>query len=229
MLAIIPARGGSKRLPRKNILPLAGKPLIAWTIEAALESTAVGRVVVSTDDPEIAAVAELFGAEVPFMRPPELATDAATTIDVVLDILSKLPQPGSIVLLQPTCPLRTARHIDEAAKLMGERGANAVVSVSEAEHPPEWANPLPEDGSMDQFLREDLRNKRSQELPVSYRLNGAIYIADARTLVQERTFIMHKGAYAYRMDRESSVDIDDKVDFMLAEILMRDRLEVSST
>ena len=228
LLAIIPARGGSKRLSRKNVLPLAGKPLIAWTIEAALRCGAVGRVVVSTEDPEIAAVAESCGAEVPFMRSPGLATDTTTTIDVVLDILSKLPQAGRVVLLQPTSPLRTARHIDEAAKLMDVRGAKAVVSVSEAEHPPEWSNPLPEDGSMDRFLRDDLKNKRSQDLPVSYRLNGAIYIADARMLIQERTFLPCRGAYAYRMDRESSIDIDGKVDFILAEILMRDRLEVSS-
>jgi CMP-N,N'-diacetyllegionaminic acid synthase len=225
-IAIIPARGGSKRVPGKNLLPLLGKPLIAWTIEAALKSNAVDRVVVSTDDPEIAAAAKSFGAEVPFMRPAELATDSAPTISVILDVLSKIPQSRRIFLLQPTSPLRTANHIDEAAKLMDDRKANAVISVSEAEHPPEWSNSLPEDGSMDRFLGDELKNKRSQDLPRKFRLNGAIYIADARVLVQERTFLLSRRAYAYRMDRESSIDIDSKIDLMIAEVMMRDRLDM---
>ena len=223
VLAIIPARGGSKRLPRKNLLNLAGKPLIAWTIEAAQRSRAVERVLVSTEDLEIAAVAKSYGAEVPFMRPPELATDNAKTIDVVLDMLLNVKHSGRIVLLQPTSPLRTARHIDEALKLMDKQKASAVVSVSEAIHPPEWSNSLPEGGSMDMFVRKDMNNKRKQDLPISYYLNGAIYFADVLMLMRKKSFLPATGAYAYKMDKLSSVDIDDEVDFMLAEVLMKRR------
>jgi CMP-N,N'-diacetyllegionaminic acid synthase len=229
VLAIIPARGGSKRLPRKNLLHLAGKPLIAWTIEAAQRSRAVDRVIVSTEDLEIAAVAKSYGAEVPFMRPSELATDNAKTIDVVLDILLNVQHSGRLVLLQPTSPLRTARHIDEAYKLMDKRRASAVVSVSEAIHPPEWTNSLPEDGGMDMFMSKDMDNKRKQDLPVNYYLNGAIYFMDVLMLMHEKSFLPATGAYAYTMDKLSSVDIDDEVDFMLAEVLMKRRLITETT
>lgn len=219
VLAIIPARGGSKRLPRKNLLPLAGKPMIAWSIEAALNSNAVDEVIVSTEDPEIAEISRMLGADVPFMRPSELASDTADSIDVVLDILSKLPLPKRVVLLQPTSPLRTSKHIDEAILLMDRMHANAIVSVCKENHPLEWINTLPPDGNMDNFLQHALKKRRSQDLPDRYRINGAIYITDALKLCKQKTFFLSQGTYAYIMDSKSSVDVDQKTDFIMAEIL----------
>lgn len=225
-IAIIPARGGSKRLPRKNLLQLAGKPLIGWTIEAALESQNLSRVIVSTDDTEIAEVAQQFGAEVPFMRSQALASDLATTVDVVEDVIRRVAdiEFKHIVLLQPTTPLRTAKHIDEAIELYRRVEACAVVGVSEMEHPVEWSNVLPEDGRMDSFLDESVMNKRSQDLPTRYRINGAIYVSDAGRLLNEHSLLFRSGTYAYRMQRECSVDIDDRIDFMVAEVLMQEKL-----
>lgn len=222
--AIIPARGGSKRLPRKNLLPLAGKPLIAWTIEAALRSKGADRVIVSTEDAEIARVAESYGAEVPFMRPVELATDTTTTMDVIVDLLGKLPACKSMMLLQPTSPLRTATHISQALDLFREKQAKGVIGVCEVDHPVEWTNTLPDDGCMDGFLDQKLKNLRSQDLPTRYRVNGAIYIMDTETFLMEKTFYPARGGFAYRMERESSIDIDGNLDFMLAELLMQARL-----
>ncbi len=223
LLAIIPARGGSKRLPRKNILPLAGKPLIAWTIEAALQSKEVDRVIVSTDDPEIAVVAKSFGAEVPFMRSPALATDTATTLDVVLDVLYRMPGINRMIILQPTSPLRTAQDIDNAVSLLDTRRAKAVISVCESETPVAWMNSLPEDGCMDNFLLDHIKNKRSQDLPTTYLLNGSIYVINSQTVESEKSLIPRSGAYAYKMDRKDSVDIDDELDFIIAETLLKNR------
>ncbi len=229
LIAIIPARGGSKRLPRKNLLPLAGKPLIAWTIEAAIKSRKAGRVVVSTDDLEIAEVSKSYGAEVPFMRPQELAADDSTTVDVVLDVLNRLNTFSHIMLLQPTSPLRDSVHIEEAVYTVEKHSASAVVSVSPMEHPTEWANTIPSSGSMDKFLRDEIKNKRSQDFPLRYRINGAIFIIEAKLLIEEHTFLPSKGAYAFHMARESAIDIDSKVDLMVAEVLMQDRITHSSS
>jgi CMP-N-acetylneuraminic acid synthetase len=174
-LAVIPARGGSKRLPRKNVLDLAGKPLIAWTIEAAKQSKYIDHFVVSTDDQEITDVSKQFGAEV-LTRPGELATDTASSVDVVLhSINAQQKQYDYVILLQPTSPLRTAQHIDEAIELLFEKNANAIISVCETDHSPLWSNTLHEDGNMDNFIREEVKGKRSQDLPTYYRLNGAIF------------------------------------------------------
>ncbi|MBC8555357.1 MAG: acylneuraminate cytidylyltransferase family protein, partial [Candidatus Brocadiales bacterium] len=140
ILAIIPARGGSKRLPRKNILDLAGKPPIAWSIEAALGSKYIDRVIVSTDDEEIAGISRKYGADVPFMRPNKLATDESSSVDVVLHVINTLKEKGReseyIMLLQPTSPLRTMENIDEAVELLQSSSSDAVISVCEAEHSP---------------------------------------------------------------------------------------------
>jgi len=219
-LVVIPARGGSKRLPRKNLLPLAGKPLIQWTIEAAKKSIVGSNVVVSTDDEEIATIARSAGADVPFLRPKELAGDSVTTIDVIKDVIYRLGISDNIVLLQPTSPLRTEQHINEAVALFEEKQANAVVSVCEIDHPVEWSNSLPNDHNMDNFISNDVRNIRSQDLPTRYRLNGAIYIAKTKVLLKESSFLIGKGSFAYPMKRNVSVDIDDKTDFFFAEALM---------
>ena len=174
-LAIIPARGGSKRLPRKNILDLCGKPLISWSIEAALKSKYISKVVVSSDDEEILNISSNFGADI-IKRPYELANDTATTFDAIKHTINNLEKYDYIVLLQPTSPLRNEKHIDEAIELLEEKQADAIVSVCEMDHSPLWSNTLPEDGNMRGFLREEILNKRSQDLEKYYRLNGTIYM-----------------------------------------------------
>jgi len=226
ILAVIPARGGSKRLPRKNVLNFAGKPLIAWSIEAALQSKYIDRVVVSTDDNEIAKVSKQYGADVPFMRPPELARDAATSIDTVLDAIRQLENMGDVyhyvLLLQPTSPLRGVKDIDGAVLQLDSRIDSAVVSVCESEHSPAWSNTLPEDRSMVGFISEDLVNIRSQDLPNYYRLNGAVYISsiDVLTSMSSPSFLQQDKVSAFVMPQERSIDIDSIQDFRLAQITL---------
>jgi N-acylneuraminate cytidylyltransferase len=224
-LAVIPARAGSKRLPGKNLKDLGGKPLIVWTIEAALASPGVAEVWVSTDSGEIASVAHAAGARVPFLRPPELATDSASSLDVVLHALDRAREGRGadfpeVVLLQPTSPLRNAGDVTAALALLRGKSADAVVSVCPADHSPLWMNVLPPDGSLQGFLRPEVKNLRSQDLPAYYRLNGAIYALRTEALRRERTFIPDRGAYAYIMPRERSVDIDDAMDLALAGIYL---------
>ncbi|MDK2821914.1 MAG: hypothetical protein PWP31_1879 [Clostridia bacterium] len=220
VLAIIPARGGSKRLPEKNLLNLAGKPLISWTIEAAKESKYIDKIVVSSDDEKILDVAERYNVYV-IKRPEELATDSAKTIDVVKHAISILEKNFQyVLLLQPTSPLRKSRQIDEAFELLIKKDADAVISVSPVDHPVQWCNALPEDLSMKNFLNSEVMDKRSQDLPVYYRLNGAIYIAKTEKLIQQNSFFLKDNVFAYIMDRESSIDIDDWIDFRLAEVLI---------
>lgn len=217
--AIIPARGGSKRLPHKNILDLEGKPLISWTIEAALKSRYIDEIVVTSDDDEIIHIAQKAGVKT-LKRPDELARDDTSTVDTVLHALNHMKRFDYVVLLQPTSPLRTDKHIDEAIELCSAKEADAVISVCETEHSPLWSNVLPKDGDMSCFLREEVKNKRSQELPAHYRLNGALYICRTEKLSDQRTFFLNTNTYAYIMDRESSVDIDEAFDFLLAKTLL---------
>ena len=218
-LAIIPARGGSKRLPRKNILDLAGKPLIAWTIEAGLKSNYIDKVLVTSDDTEILMVAERFGAEI-IERPAELASDTATSFDAIQHAIdSESKKYDFIILLQPTSPLRTEKHIAEAIELLEHKKADAIISVCEMDHSPLWSNTLPEDGNMEDFLSDEVKNKRSQDLDEYYRLNGAIYICKTEKLVENKGFLIDNNIYSYIMNRNSSVDIDEEIDFFLAQAL----------
>lgn len=224
-LAIIPARAGSKRLPNKNFLDLAGKPLIVWTIEAAIQSGCFDTVLVSTDSKELQEIAIKYGAEVPFLRPPELAGDTASSMDVIKHALQWLEnagcgQPEFTTLLQPTSPLRTAEDMVAAFELLHKKNANSIVSVSEVEHNPLWMNTLPADGSLADFIKLEVRGLRSQDLPAYYRLNGAIYIAKTANLLIENCFF-GQGSYAYLMTPNHSVDIDTKFDFVFADLLMR--------
>ncbi|QOP43233.1 acylneuraminate cytidylyltransferase family protein [Sulfurimonas sediminis] len=216
-LAIIPARGGSKRLPRKNILDLNGKPLIAYTIESALKSKYIDDVVVSSDDDEILTISKKYGADT-IKRPAELATDTATSFDTIKHTIEHVKKYDFIVLLQPTSPLRKSHHVDESIELLMDKKADAVVSVCEMDHSPLWSNTLPEDGSMSSFLRDEVKNKRSQDLEKYYRLNGAVYICDSDKLLEEESFFLKENIFAYVMDRESSVDIDEEIDFKMVEI-----------
>ncbi|MGH2307421.1 cytidylyltransferase domain-containing protein [Aliarcobacter sp. ERUVET-8] len=215
-LAIIPARGGSKRLPRKNILDLCGKPLISWSIEAALKSKYISKVVVSSDDEEILNISSNFGADI-IKRPYELANDTATTFDAIKHTINNLEKYDYIVLLQPTSPLRNEKHIDEAIELLEEKQADAIVSVCEMDHSPLWSNTLPKDGNMKNFLRDEVLNKRSQDLEKYYRVNGAVYICKTDKLLENKSFFLKDNIFAYIMDRKSSIDIDEEIDFLFAE------------
>ena len=224
VLAIIPARGGSKRLPNKNILDLCGKPLIAWSISAAKKSKYVNDIIVSTDDIEIAKVAKKYGANVPELRPEELASDTATTQSVIMYTLEKFGKDADLVIiLQPTSPLRDHIHLDQAIELYLKKGAFSVVSVTPCEHSPLWSNTLPEDRCLKDFLRVD-QLKRSQDLEQYFRLNGAIYIYNAAELSKLGVLEYGKSSYAYVMDRTSSIDIDDYMDFKMAKFFLLDRL-----
>lgn len=224
--AFIPARGGSKRLPGKNIKTLAGKPLIAWTIEAALQAPAIDRVIVNTESEAIASTAKQWGAEVPFLRPEQLATDRTSTQAVIAHALNTLrEQTGSlcdyIVLLQPTAPLRDHNAIEAAIQLLGKKKGKAVVSVCTTQHSPLWSNTLPENLAMDNFIRDEVKGKRAQDLPLYYRINGAIYIIETTTFLQTLTFLPEKQCYAFIMDPMASVDIDNEIDFIIAESIIK--------
>jgi CMP-N,N'-diacetyllegionaminic acid synthase len=222
MIAIIPARAGSKRLPRKNVLPLKGKPLIAYTIEAALEAHAVDEVYISTDDKEVIDIALNYGVNVPFCRPPELCTDTASTEDVCEHMLDFLRNergliPSSFMFLQATSPLRTSKHIDDAVQLFTEKGADAVIGVSEYAHPVQWA--LRDDKGIAVPCVPGALEKRSQDLEPRYHPNGALYIF--RTdFFRNRSGYYGLGTVPFIMTQEFSVDVDTKVDFALAEFFL---------
>lgn len=219
VLAVIPARGGSKGLPGKNIKVLAGKPLIAWTIEAALSTAELDRVIVSSDDPDILETAVACGAEAPFVRPRELAGDDTPGIAPVLHALDALPEIYDYVaLLQPTSPLRTAGDIRAALELCLERSAPACVSVCEPRHKPWWMFGLDAQGRLSPLFSEV--PARRQDMPAVYALNGAVYVARVAWLRQTRAFVGPETA-AYCMPPERSLDIDSAFDFRLAESLLR--------
>ena len=224
LLALITARGGSKRLPKKNILKLANKPLIAWTIEASLKSPYIDEVIVSTDDVEIAEISRSYGADVPFIRPPELATENASSIDVLKHAVLTLKNLDRhfdyLILLQPTSPLRKATHINEAIQMYVDKKAKVVISVCEVSHPIEWTGLLPDDLSMDDFFLQELHGKRSQDLPQRYRLNGAIFIINIHEFLKHNSIMLKEGSYGFIMGREDSVDIDNHIDFKFAEFLI---------
>lgn len=222
VLAIIPARRGSKRLPGKNIMNLAGKPLISWTIESAKKSTYIDKVVVSTDCAEIDCIAQKYKSSMPLLRPEYLSGDNTTTVDVVKYVLSEeSTEFDIIILLQPTSPLRTYVHIDEACALYSSKCASGIISVCLSEHSPIWTNTIGEDMDISNFIPDKYKNIRSQELPNYYRLNGAIYISSKDDLIAESSFMLKSNIYAYEMDSISSVDIDEEKDFYMADYIMK--------
>lgn len=225
-LAIVTARAGSKRLPDKNIRPLCGQPLFVWSVRAALAAPSVGRTIVSTDSPRYREMALEAGADCPWLRSPELATDTTSSADVVADVLDRLGDEVAryrgLVLLQPTSPLRITADIEAAIALFEARRAPAVVTVSEAECPPAWMGQLPADGCMDDFVQPQFRGIRSQDLGVWYRLNGAVYVIGIDTFRREHGF-MPAGTLGHVMPRERSVDVDTAFDFQVADALMSAR------
>ena len=225
VLAIIPARGGSKRLPRKNLLPLKDKPLIAWTIQAALASKYIDKTVVSTDSEEIASIALQYGAETPFIRPSGIAGDLASTDSVILhciETLSKDFEADIVVVLQPTSPLRITHDIDCALDKLIEKDADGVVSVCECEHSPLWSNTLPDDGNMEVFIKEEVKGKRSQDLPLYYRLNGAVYAFTVNSIRKNKGLSYNDLVFSIKMPTLRSVDIDHELDFKLAEVILNE-------
>ena len=221
-IAIIPARSGSKGLKDKNIRLLNGKPMLAYSIEAAIKSRVFDCVYVSTDSEIYADIGRKYGAEIPFLRSEQLSTDTAKSWDVVLDALFRYENLGKqfdmVALLQPTSPLRDAEEIRNAYEEYKDKKAKAVVSVCEMEHSPLWSNTLPENLSMDQFVKPQ-DNQARQRLQTYYRINGAIYMVDIMFLKQDMN-IYRKGCFAYIMDDRKSIDIDTQLDFDMAELLM---------
>ncbi len=223
-LGLVTARGGSKGLPGKNVRMLGGKPLIAWTLEAAQKANSLHRTIVSTDDREIAETARRFGADVPFMRPAELAHDDSPHMDAVLHALTWLDEheddrPDYVVLLQPTSPLRTALDIDGAVALAREKNADAVVSVCPTHDHPYLVRRLTEEGTLEEFLPCSLAYARRQDLPPAYALNGAVYVIRRDILLAQRT-LLPPPTYAYLMSIERSLQIDTPWDLRMLESML---------
>lgn len=221
-IAIIPARSGSKGVKDKNIRELAGKPLMEYTIDAAIDSGEFDEVMVSTDSEKYAEIAKKYGANVPFLRSEMTATDTASSWDMVEEVLAGYKNQGrtfdTFCLLQPTSPLRTAKDISSAYELYREKAQFAVVSVCEAEHSPLWCGHLPDSHEFVDFIKlEDM--KQRQAGGKFYRLNGAIYIVDINNFQKDK-YLYQKGSFAYIMSKEKSVDIDTEIDFKLASVIL---------
>lgn len=220
MVCIIPARGGSKRLPRKNIIDFCGLPLIAHTIIAARLSKKFCKVIVSTDDQEIAEISKQFGAEIPFMRTADLANDFVTTAEVAIDTIKnlKLETFNATCILQPTSPLRSKDHIVGAFSMMQTDHIENVVSLTKVAHPVEWINPLDRNGGLEEFDKA-LEGKRSQDYETKYLLNGAIYMISNTLLIESKKLINGIKSKGFIMDQNSSIDIDTEEDLQLARLL----------
>jgi N-acylneuraminate cytidylyltransferase/CMP-N,N'-diacetyllegionaminic acid synthase len=225
IVAIITARGGSKGIPQKNLRTVLEKPLIAYTIEAALNAKTVTRTMISTDDETIAQVSEEYGAEVPFLRPHHLATDTTPTIAVLQHAVTYLAEQESyatdiIVCLQPTSPLRSAEDIDQAVNLCMQSGTDSVVSLCQAKHHPFWMKKIV-DGRVHSFIEEDEQQyTRRQDLPPVYQLNGALYVTRTKILLEENR-MLGEHTIPYIMPPERSIDIDTQIDLKLAECILK--------
>lgn len=227
VLGLITARGASKSVPGKNLVNLAGKPLIAWTIEAAIKSKVLHRIIVSTDDASIAEISRRWNAEVPFMRPSCLAEDDSSHISVVQHAIKWMEEheqytPDFVMLLQPTSPLRTPEDITAALSVMLEKNADAVISVCEASRHPIKMFKLHNDETLARYVDSDVKYPRRQVLPKVYEENGAIYLNSRESIMREHTFFPVR-TYPYIMPGERSLDIDTPWDIHLAELIMRER------
>ena len=229
----ITASGGSKSIRRKNIKLLAGKPLIAWTIEAALQSHGLGRVIVSTDDNEIARISRDYGAEVPFTRPAELATDEASHMSVILHALEWAQSDDAnrwdyLMLLQPTTPLRrTCEDIDAPIQVAVEKDADSVISICPSAHQhPYLVRAIREDGIISSFVAavpvSGDRDARRQALPDAFFLNGAVYITRS-TVLREQQTLQPPRTFPYVMPPERSIQVDGVWEWHLLELILADR------
>jgi CMP-N,N'-diacetyllegionaminic acid synthase len=223
VIAVIPARGGSKSVPGKNIRPVGGKPLLAWSIDVAKQVSEIDRIVVSTDDAQIASVGSAQGAEV-YARPLHLATDEALVIDALKDLLQTLQAEGErpewVILLEPTCPLRTADDVRNCLNLVAKGGYDSVATFKEAELNPHRAWRLI-DGVPEVFIPGAVPWLPRQQLPKAYQLNGAVYVFRASLLAQEARSLLVGNLGAVLMPRDRSQDIDDSIDFTIVEALLK--------
>lgn len=223
-LAIIPARSGSKGVIDKNIRDLKGRPLMGYSVEAAIKSKCFDEIMVSTDSEKYADIAVACGAKVPFLRSKENSSESATAWSVVKEVLNWYQEQGMqfemVTLLQPTSPLRTSDDIIEAYKLYKEKHASSVVSVCETETLPLICNTLQTDNSLEGFISPEIIGKRRQDFPQYYRINGAIYMCRVDYCSDSRVELYARNSYAYIMDPQKSVDIDTVYDFFLAEQIM---------
>ncbi|MEA3351094.1 MAG: acylneuraminate cytidylyltransferase family protein [Chloroflexota bacterium] len=226
-LAIIPARGASKSIPNKNIRPVAGRPLLAWTITEAQAAESVDRIIVSTDSSKIADVAQEYGADIPFMRPAELAEDSTPGILPILHAIRWLENaenylPDYVIALQPTSPLRSSVDIDASIQLAERMDADAVVSVAPVNHHPYWMKQINDEGILRDFISLDEPITRRQDLPNAYALNGAVYLARREILLERKTWYTGR-TYAYVMPIERSLDVDSPWDIYLADLILLNR------
>jgi len=222
VLAIIPARGGSKGVPRKNIREVGGEPLIVWTIREAKKSKYIDRLILSSEDEEIIKVATAWDCEAPFMRPIELAQDDTPGIEPVLHAIETLPEKYDyVVLLQPTSPLRKTEDIDRCIEKCIDLNWSACVTVTEAQKSPYWMYQLDDcDDRMIPVMKMEKRLDRRQELPKVYIVNGAVYVAHVEWLLNRKDFITDE-THCLIMPRERSVDIDNDIDLKFAEFLLQ--------
>ena len=231
ILAIIPARGGSKGIPRKNIKLLAGKPLIFWSIDAVLKAKGINRILVSTDDEEIAAEAIRYGVQVPFLRPKEFARDESPQYETVLHALDWLEQnekyvPDYTLLLQPTSPLRSSEDIGNAISIVNDLKPNAVVGVTEAKNHPYFIKRINEKGILESYSNNIFpKYFRRQDMPTAYVINGAIYINEINHFKKTKEFIP-EGTIPLIMSPKCSVDIDSEFDFRIAESMLQEVKEL---
>ena len=222
-IAVIPARSGSKGLKDKNIKLLNGKPLIWYSIQAAISSGCFDEVMVSTDSEKYAEIARECGASVPFLRSDEMSSDKASSWGTVQEVLDNYKDLGkefdTVMLLQPTSPLRTSEDIKNAFAILEEKNADSVVGVCEMDHSPLWSNVLPENRCLDGFIRPEVKESSGrQSLPIYYRINGAIYLTKVTEALG--TNLYSDSGYAYIMEQAKSIDIDTELDFKMAEFLI---------
>ncbi|SFB47869.1 N-acylneuraminate cytidylyltransferase [Cohnella sp. OV330] len=222
VLAVIPARGGSKGVPRKNIRLLNQKPLISWTIDEAHRSAFIDRLIVSTDDTEIAVVASQHGAEVPFFRPAEIAADHTTHVEPILHALSLMHGYDYVVMLQPTSPLRQSVDIDGCISLSASNDGAACVTVVETDKTPYWMYTMKPDQRLDPILTGHAITRR-QDAPQTYNLNGAVYVCSVERFIREKAFLT-SDTLGYVMPKDRSYDIDSLFDFKLVEWIMEQQL-----
>lgn len=227
-LAIIPARGGSKRLPGKNLKLLFGKPLIAWTIEFAKSVPWFDEIQVSTDSEEIAAICADYGIQVHRLRPAKLATDEASSVDVVLDVLSWRRSDGvefdAVALLQPTTPVRFMERWDAAQNLLNNSDCEGVIGVSPADTHPFLAFRDSAEGFLEPWVTNPSGITRSQDYPSAYAVNGALYLVKVNALIEQRTFFPKKCRAVPCTERIENIDIDTPFDWRVAEMIIADWL-----
>ena len=227
-IALMLARGGSKGVPKKNIKLLNGKPLLYYSAKAVLESTIFDRFIISTDSKEIAEIAENIGIEVPFLRPAELAQDNSNALEAIEHALKFMEKEGefydNVLYILPTAPLIIKEDIINSYNLLKEKNADIIISVAETDHPVFWMNTLPPDNSLKNFVPEFARKKNRQDLPKSYRISGSIYFGKWDIFYYKKDWFS-VNSYAYIIPKNRAVDIDNDVDFKLAEILIKEMIK----